>query len=221
MASPALVFGSAWHNAVESLITGKTQDPVSAWNEAFGAQIKREDIAWGAETPEDYREQGARLIVDPKVQEAIKGIAPYADEQGLYVERFVKLQVPGVDIPIIGYIDVMTADMVPCDIKTSARAWTPDKLTSETQPLFYLAALNQAGFRLDGTFRHFVFTKTKTPQVQVLEEKHKVEEVFWLFDLIQHVWAGISGGVFPCNPTGWKCSPSYCDHWALCRGKYL
>jgi len=178
-------------------------------------------IAWGAESPEDYQEQGARIIACPDVLKTVQSMTPYADDKGPFVERFVKLQVPGVDIPVIGYVDVMTSDMVPWDIKTSARAWTPDKLTSETQPLFYIAALNQAGYRPDGTFRHFITTKTKVPQVQVLKEKHSMGEVFWLFDLIQHVWRGITGGVFPPNNTGWKCSAAYCDYWPLCRGKYL
>ena len=74
---------------------------------------------------------------------------------------------------MVGYIDVITADGIPGDFKTSARTWTVDKALNETQPLFYLAALNQIGVReVNLRFRHYVFVKTKTPQFQVIEHSH-------------------------------------------------
>jgi hypothetical protein len=133
----------------------------------------------------------------------------------------VELHVPGVPIPIIGYIDVVTADGVPGDFKTAARSWTQDQAQNELQSLFYLAALNQAGIATPGwMFRHYTIIKTKTPKFEAFEHCHKPGELMFLFDLIQRVWTGIERGVFALNPTGWKCSPSYCDFYSKCRGKY-
>ena len=36
---------------------------------------------------------------------------------------------------------------------------------------------------------------------------------------IQKVWKGIEAGVFPENPSTWKCNPRYCEYWPICRGK--
>jgi hypothetical protein len=95
------------------------------------------------------------------------------------------------------------------------------------QPVFYLAALNQAGYdsrfagfdsNPDLAFRHYVFVKTKTPKVQIWETTRTVSDLFWLFGLISDVWQAIDRGAFPPNPGTWKCSPRYCEYWHLCRG---
>ena len=31
--------------------------------------------------------------------------------------------------------------------------------------------------------------------------------------------AAIEAGVYPLNPTGWKCAPGYCEYWTRCRGR--
>ena len=112
------------------------------------------------------------------------------------------------------------ADGVPCDFKTAARAWTQEQADKELQVLFYLAALNQAGYELnpDMKFRHYVFTKTKTPQAQVIESSRKVADLFWLFQIVSEVWRGIESETFPPNTSTWKCSPKWCEYYQLCRG---
>ena len=137
------------------------------------------------------------------------------------IERKVELRVPGVPVPVIGYIGVILEDGTPADFKTSARSWTQDQANNSLQTLFYLAALNQAGFEVNWRFKHFVFVKTKTPQVQVLEHSHKPGELFFLFETIKRVWEGISKEYFPLNPTTWRCSEKYCDFYANCRGRYV
>jgi len=139
------------------------------------------------------------------------------------IEKYVTLGIPGVPVPIVGYIDVIEKDGVPVDLKTSARAWGRGKAQDELQPLFYLAALNQSlGFSLNPElkFRHYVFTKAKSPKVQIWETQRTIDELFWLFTLIREVWQGIERGVFPPSGVGsWKCSAKWCEYWHLCRGK--
>jgi len=128
--------------------------------------------------------------------------------------------VPGVPLPVIGYIDLMTADGVPGDFKTSRNRWTQGDAEGEIQPLVYLAALHQAGRPVAGNrFRHYVITKTKKPEVQVIEHRHTMMEIFWLFELIRRVWRGIEAEVFPVNPNAWLCSSRYCAYWTQCRGR--
>jgi len=85
--------------------------------------------------------------------------------------------------------------------------------------VFYLAALNQAGYTLNcGLFRHYVFVKTKKPQIQIWESYRTIGQMFWLFGLIKETWEAISAGAFPPNTTTFKCSPRYCEYWGICRG---
>jgi len=222
--APALVFGSAFHKTIEEHIktvfaTGRVP-VVDRWQRHWNDQLERNpEIAWGTDSAESLCNTGIRMLTAPDVASLIDALKPLDEPHS--IERRVELHVPGVSIPIIGYIDMLEHDGVPADFKTSARAWNAKKARSEMQPVFYLAALNQAGYDLnpDLRFRHYVFTKTKNPKAQIWETTRTVGEFFWLFGLIRDVYDAIVSGVFPPNPGTWKCSQKYCEYWPMCRGK--
>lgn len=229
VSTPSLVVGSAIHNTIEDYIKVKTTEGIAAplvdlwsgyhWAKALEAQP---DVEWGADLPEQHYNEGLRLLANPELQQMVNRLTPKQDESGLWIERKVELRVPGVPIPIIGYIDIVTNDGVPGDFKTSAQMWTQDEARDELQPLFYLAALNQLGHTVPGLrFRHYVMTKAKQPKVQMLETQHTWDSIFWLYDLITHVWEAIENEVYVPNPHAWLCGPKYCAAWSKCRGKGL
>jgi len=217
--SPDLTIGSAVHNCLEAFLKqeGPECNPLEFYlPAAWSSALERGEVFWGHETPESAYNEALALVSHKAIQE---GVSKFRGD--IKIEEKVELHVPGVPLPIVGYIDVQI-DGVPGDFKTSARSWTQDRAQNETQSLFYLAALNQAGRTVpDWKFRHYVIVKTKTPQWQVFEHVHKPGEIFWLFGMIQSVWKGIESGVFPENPGSWKCGPVYCDFWAQCRGKFV
>ncbi len=142
------------------------------------------------------------------------------DEHGPYIERKIELRVPDVPIPVIGFVDMIDANGVPTDFKTSGKSWSMDKARGEIQPLFYLAALIQNGINAHQLrFRHVVFVRTKTPQIQILESQFTFNDIFWLLEMLAKVWAAIRENHFPCNPLAWSCSEKWCSYWSLCRGK--
>lgn len=217
--TPELAFGSAIHGAIEGYLSQaeRTKQPVDFWSASWSKATEGvQNIFWGADTPEHHCNEGVRILTHTDVLTGISAI----QLNGLAVEEKVSLRVPGVPIPVIGYIDIQTADGVPGDIKTSSKSWSQERAESETQSLFYLASLNQANRTVPGwRFRHYVIVKTKTPQFQVYEHSHRPEEMFWLFSMIQNVYKGIEREVFPENPGSWRCSSRYCDFWSKCRGR--
>lgn len=220
--TPSLIFGGACHNTLERYIS---QEPRALslsdlWAESWREKLETEPrVAWGEDTPAGLMQDGLRLFGHPDIQAVADGIAPFVDDRGPFIERKVEMRVPGVPVPVVGYIDVVTDDFVPGDFKTSSAAWSVDKAQDELQPLFYLAALDQMGYKLDGLrFRHYVFTKTKTPKVQVIETAHAWNEVLWLQQMIRRVWEAIDTQVYPLNPSGWACNAKYCSYWSDCRG---
>lgn len=221
--SPALIFGSAVHDTVEHYIQDKSVPLSELWPARWLAQLERnETITWDDDTPEGLHNEGLRLLSSPDIVKVIDGLTCMIDEQGPCIERKVELHVPDVPMPIVGYIDMIGTDGIPHDFKTSSKSWNTDKAHNETQPLFYLAALMQAGNNSHQLrFRHVVFIKTKTPQVQVLESAFTFSEIFWLLEMVKSVWLAIETENFPCNPTGWKCSKDWCEYWNLCRGKVV
>jgi putative RecB family exonuclease len=225
--SPALVFGSALHGTIEQYIANRQEDmPIendlyNLWAEKWAAN-QTLSCEWGADTPEQHYNEGLRLLANPELRQMINRLTPLRDDSGLFMERKIELRVPGVPVPIIGYIDIVTSDGIPGDFKTSAQMWTNDKAKAEIQPLVYLAALNQMGRNVPGLrFRHFVMTKTKQPKVQVIETSHTWDSIFWLYGLIQQVWRAIEAESYVVNPHAWLCGPKYCAAWSKCRGKGL
>jgi len=233
----ALVFGSAFHAAVEEAIKimadGKDVDMPMLWATKWDQKVAQEGaIDWGDDTPASLHELGTRMLGKLAISggganrtetaaEFLSKIVPLMNNGKPVIERKVSLSVPGVPIPVIGYIDIITADGVPCDFKTASRAWYASKADEELQPTFYLAALAQMGQPVDGgKFRYYIFTKAKSPKAQILETSRSAGQMLWLFELIRQTWQAIEAGVFPSNPTTWKCNPKYCDYWNMCRGAF-
>lgn len=219
LTSANLVFGSAVHNTVEAYVQIGSEIG-ELWQAAWDDQMNENKgfVDWGDNTPESMFNQGLCMMKHADILSLLDTLHPLSHE---WIERKVELRVPGVPLPVIGYIDIVTQDGIPGDFKTSARSWTADKAADEMQPLFYLAALNQSGYTQnpEWLFRHYVFVKTKEPKVQVFEHRHEPQQLFWMFEMIKSVWDAIEAGVYPLNPTGWKCSPQYCDYWSQCRGR--
>ncbi len=217
--SPALVFGSAFHNTIEQWLGGKAKSLTDAWSKEWQKQTEGQVIDWGTDIPEELFNKGIDMLTNQDILTEMQNTF-FTHAEMPVIETKIKLNIPAVPVPIIGYIDIITSDKVPGDFKTSSRSWTTDKALDETQPLFYLAAMNQMGFPVDGwRFRHYVFVKTKTPKLQVFEHVHNPGQIMWLFGMIRKVWKGIEAGVFPENPSTWKCNPRYCEYWPICRGK--
>lgn len=214
----SLAFGSAFHKTIEDAIMNTQYDWANIWSKHFESEFTSDIQLDEGETREQHYNEGIRLLTHPDINGCVRNIQPLNIET---IEKYVELHVPGVPIPIIGYIDIILDDGTPADFKTSARSWTQDQANSSLQTLFYLAALNQAGFDVNWRFKHFIFVKTKTPQVQILEHSHKPGELFFLFEMIKRVWGGISKEYFPLNPTTWRCNEKYCDFYANCRGRYV
>lgn len=224
--SAALIFGSAFHNTIEDYVRTRS-DPndcagelTAFWQRHWTAQLEQ-PIDWGTDTPEEMCNLGVRMFSDPDTIALVDSLKPLVIEEQPRIELRIEATVPSVPVPIIGYVDMIEHDGIPCDFKTSARSWNQDKANSEMQPTFYLAALNQAGYdhNPELRFRHYIFVKTKKPKVQIWESHRTVADLFWLFGLVRDVWHGIEVGVFPPNPGTWKCSPKYCEYWGICRGE--
>ncbi len=220
--SSSLVLGSAFHDAVEGYIKG-APDLEAAYEQVWTQQLERQqEIAWEESTPETIKADGLRMVRAAPVRKLLDDIRANFDPEHGEIERRVELHVPGVPIPIIGYIDVITKDGIPGDFKTASRMWSDEKASDELQPLFYLAALNQEGIQVPGwTFRHYVFAKGQHPAAKVFEVKRKPSEVFGLFEVVKAAWHGIESGVYLQQFGSWKCSPRYCEFWQGCRAKYV
>ena len=234
--SANLLFGKAFHSTVEHDVRSRCigtgmQDLAGMWDKEWKKEVAAAgNVDWGTKSETEYFDDGVRMFSNKDVMHAVRQLnaimmhplivgSDRVSVPAPSVELKFEFQIDKVGVPIIGYIDIIGADGVPVDLKTSSQSWNQEKAAAEVQPAMYLAALNQCGYvQHNGRFRYVIFVKTKTPKVQVIDITCSPEHIKWTMQMMRDVWRGIKGSVFPCNPTGWKCSPKYCEFWEMCRG---
>jgi hypothetical protein len=202
--SDALLFGSAWHKMIGLVVDGDT--PSDAWLCAHTETFKEHES--------NLFDLGIKMLQNPNINLEIAELKPRE------IEYKFEAHFPGVPVPVIGFIDMITQDGHVIDFKTAGRKWTQDRADNDLQPTFYLAALNKLGLvELPATFRYMIFTKTKNPEVQVIDTTRTAADVLALYALVKEVWDAIEMGVYvPSGIGNWKCSSNYCEFWNLCEG---
>jgi hypothetical protein len=214
--------GTAFHGTIEravrAKVTGKVINPVDVWMTEWAKAIEQE-VAWNGDVPEALAAEGARMIASESSRSLIASLDPLVEDGEPVIEKRIELRVPGVPVPVLGFIDLITSDGVPCDFKTAGRSWTLDKAQKEEQPTYYLAALNQLGYSLNPglQFRHHVWTKGRNPKAETFTTTRTVADMFRLFTNVRVIWQSIQSGNFPRNTSSWKCG-KYCEYSGACRG---
>jgi hypothetical protein len=211
-----LLFGSAWHEMIRaSMNYHGAYDLSYGWDEAIH-NILDVDTGMMEENHIPLYELGAKMASVESIQQAIKSLQPMPES----IEKEIELHIPGVEVPIIGYIDMIEdGTNIPIDFKTAARKWPVNRADTELQATFYIAALEQAGMiTLPHTFRYIVFTKTSKPTVQIFDTVRTAYDVFELHEMVNDVWHGIQSGAFgKCDPGNWWCSAKWCSFYDRCK----
>jgi hypothetical protein len=220
--TPALVFGKAMHAAIETILgawaLGQEVDLLRAWGLAWQVAAATEGITWGNSDPGELCSQGRMLMGSRSTEHMFRKVIPMLVDGQPVIEKKIELRVPGVPVPIVGYIDVICADGVPVDFKTSNRPWMVPRAIAEVQPAIYLAALRQE--RWPGNeelrFRHLVLVKRKKPVLQLLETRRLPEDLFAAMKVVRAAWGGIERGEFGANVFSEMCRPGRCGYWGIC-----
>ena len=137
--------GTVDHKTIEAFMadkmeTGETWTPdqlAAAYSYVWEDELLRldgEEPSWGLQSPAALQEQG-QLMVHTYVEQASSSVAPIAVEQ-----RFEE-RLPGVPVPVIGYIDIETSDRI-VERKTSKQ-----KVSSPKPGWRFQAALYQLAVR--------------------------------------------------------------------------
>jgi hypothetical protein len=164
----ALVWGSADHYAHEQNFVQKIEshedipesDVELAFAEGFDRSIDsnggEDEVDWGEDQPGDLKDRGVKLAVvyhrhvSPRVQ-------PVA------VEKSVKLELPGLLVPVVGRLDVQTAETVIEGKTATAKKQKPEPQWRLQGALYQLAT----GLPIEW----HVKTKTKVPAVYTPAEE--------------------------------------------------
>jgi hypothetical protein len=212
--------------------TGRPRpDLVSLWDEEWrgavsedGCHLRRVDretgeihlheIDWRGELPERVEHEGRRLAGHEGTPALLDRFIPLPErtagggvEPLPALQRRVELRVPGVPVPVVGYVDLITDDRRVVDVETAARAWPDGKARRELQPRLSLAALLQERFWGPGgappdglLFVHLVFVRSRDVRIQEITTAFSPAELLEAVSIVQVAWKGIASGVFVPDP---------------------
>lgn len=218
----ALILGSAWHAAVAGWLD-KTAD-----DQALDEQLREDlrDRLGRVDLPVlfDDAEEDAERFVERAVgifkifRESVARPRTVLGTEIAFATEMAHPQTGEVlPVPVIGAIDaiVVEDDGVGSlwELKTAKKKWSPDQAEFDPQVTVYRRAareLGYAGVRL----RILVTTKTREPQVQVLDVTRNDGDEAELAELFFEVHRAIEAGVAP-RQRGWACRT--CQYASSCR----
>jgi hypothetical protein len=216
--APALIVGQVYHKAIEfgfraRLTDGAELSPSEirqVAQDAWAMAVAGQEICWDGESPETLCTQAANLA-----ELYWSEVAP--DISASEIEARFEVEVPAVDVPLVGIIDLVDGDTL-VDHKTARRAWSKARADRDLQAASYLYARLQQTGDLPGKFRFDVAVKGGKPRIQQLGTSRTERQLLRYEQLLQAAWGQIQAGIFVPNPTGWNCSPRYCPFWDDCQG---
>ena len=144
----------------------------------------------------------------------------------LGIEEAFKFHISGVEVPIIGAMDLIEEDeagtIIITDFKTSSRSYSISEIDQNQQMTTYQLGAKANGYGdREILLRIDCLIKTIKPKFRAYYTVRTEIEEIRLIKKIHQVWDGISKGIFVPNDTSWKCKNcSYriaCDEWFLRR----
>lgn len=138
-------------------------------------------------------------------------------------EMAFSLEIEGLEIPIIGVMDLVLLDeesgqIIIVDHKTSSRAYSKDDVEKSLQLTLYYMAAKHFGYEGDEILLRFdCLIKNKKPRLEQYYTIRTDEDENRLVKKIQHIHQAIEQEIFIPNDTSWKCGycsfKNHCDNW--------
>jgi len=138
------------------------------------------------------------------------------------IEEAFSFNIPGLEVPIIGAMDLIEEDesgtLIITDWKTSGRAYSSDEVDKNMQLTLYQMAAKANGFQgREILLRFDCLIKTKTRKFEQYWTTRSETDERRVSKKILQVWDGIRKGVFIPNDTHWKCGgcayKTACEEW--------
>jgi len=136
------------------------------------------------------------------------------------IEEAFSFNMPGIELPFIGVIDLLEQDesgtIIVTDHKTAGKAYSIADVDSNQQLTLYQMALKANGYADREILLKFdTLIKTKKPKFEQYWTTRSELDEHRLIRKANQVWDGIQKGVFIPNDTSWKCN--YCSYKEICN----
>jgi putative RecB family exonuclease len=226
--SDNLEYGSCIHRVLDNYYQSKminsplSQEEVLSlfekyWTQAIGGKLEVK-FAKGKDF-ETYLNDGRSLLT------TYLNELPEDNFKILAIEEPFAFTIEGMDIPIIGQMDLVLEDdsgtIIIVDWKTAGKAYSRDDVDKNFQLTLYQMAARANGFSdREILLRFDCLIKTKTPKFEQYYTTRTDEDILRAKKKILKVAEGISKSVFVPNDSGnWRCKfcnySEHCNNWFL------
>lgn len=204
--SASLTFGHAMHEALACLFR-EGSDPVTTFTQAWAA-IRETDLDYGKKGSWEKLNECGEKLLDKFVREQVPRIA-----QVQAVEQSFELNISDLDLPFIGYIDLVAdvggVDTV-IDFKTSSTSYVGhEAIMSDQLTAYHLAVPNTSDLGL------CVLLKLKEPRIEWFRTSRDGSRLVEYLSKVKLVAREIKAGHFYKRPGKWC---SWCDYLPVCMG---
>ena len=227
--SSNLILGSAIHKVMEQYYLAKQEEKnvpepdlintLSNYLE-HACSSDPEVLFKKGESKESLIEQGKDLI------KCFLNEVPEEQSRVLAVEQPFRLEIPGLDVPVIGGIDLILEDsdgtITIIDHKTAAKTPSDKDVHGSDQLTLYQMAVKASGYRDAEIVLGFnTLIKTKTPKLQIDFTSRTDLEEHRLVRKFQEVSRGIAAEIFIPNNNSWLCGScefsTACNAWGCSK----
>lgn len=221
----AAFLSKVWHSVVEHNYRQKIETRVDlsleemldVYASTFNARALTEEIRYQpGETLGAAKDLGLKVTRIHHTKIALRVFPKYV-EYAFLIDL-------GPDFPykLFGLWDLVDEDEYVADNKAYNKAPSQTDLDKDLQfslySLAYRATFNaiERGMRMDAIVKPR--NKLTDPRAVQLVTNRVNADAVWTLGLVEDVANGIKKEVFPPNPTGFLCSPKWCDFWSRCKG---
>lgn len=223
--SDNLVFGSSIHRILAEFNQEKMMGNILSSDEV--EQMFRQDWERSAQDNDDIqysKGKSYRILLNQGVnilKEFMKKI-PENDTTILAIEEPFECHIEGLDIPLIGVMDLVEEDedgsLTITDYKTSKRAMSIHEVDSSFQLTVYYTAAKMNGYAdREVNLKFDCLIKTQKPRFEQVYTSRSGDHSAKAIKKIKQVWDGIQKDVFIPNDNSWRCwgcsYKSHCDDW--------
>lgn len=216
--SAELHFGSAIHKALERLYRFRMEGKKLFKPELlleFEAAFMERVLDNPKVRFKDGKDFASMLAEGKALLEVYCEHYPQEQYKTLFVEEPFSFEVEGVDVPLVGVMDLVEEDpqgtIIITDWKTAARAYNTVEVDNNIQLLLYQMAVKQMGYEDREIILKFdVLLKLKTPKLTSYYTTRTEQDEDRFIRKVQMIAKGMEHGLYYPTNGNWKCS--YCQY---------
>lgn len=215
-------FGTAFHKALEYDLIRKTcLEDKKLHQEKQVIEMKRiflENFKKSMFLPEEEKKYEELVVTGMKMIEMYFRELPRLEElygiktgeSEVWLKASLKDPFTGEELPIltIGIADRISSEEIILEFKTSAGKWDEKDIKTKWQTIFYGWFHWQMKGRHPKKIVYLIFTKQKTPQLQIIETNYLQEDYAKLFQECKNIINKVELGIFD-RPEGFH--QNFCD----------